>query len=85
LSPDEKPNAQKRPNSETRLKISITKTLEKQHRLQMSQVFQYPRITIKYLLFKDSIARPLHPIGAAPNATLRSLDLAGLRRGLARS
>ena len=36
------------------------------------------------LLFKDSIARPLHPIGAAPNATLRSLDLAGLRRGLAR-
>jgi len=24
------------------------------------------------------------PIGAAPNATLRSLELAGLRRGLAR-
>jgi hypothetical protein len=30
------------------------------------------------------IARPLRPIGAAPNATLRSLRLTGLRRGLAR-
>jgi uncharacterized SAM-binding protein YcdF (DUF218 family) len=28
-------------------------------------------------------ARPLHPIGAAPNATLIPLHLAGLRRGLA--
>src|SRR6516162_2937145 len=35
------------------------------------------------LLFKDSKARSLHPGGAASNATLRSPDLAGLRRGLA--
>jgi hypothetical protein len=31
-----------------------------------------------------AIARPLRTIDAAPNATLRSLHLAGLRRGLAR-
>ena len=36
------------------------------------------------LHFGDSIARPLlHPTVAAPNATLRSLNLAGLGRGLA--
>ena len=35
------------------------------------------------LLFKDSISEAASPIGAALNATLRSLDLAGLRRGLA--
>ena len=35
------------------------------------------------LLFKDSRARPRHSIEAAPNAPLRSLHLAGLRRGLA--
>ena len=35
------------------------------------------------LLFKDSIARPLRPIDAAPTAAFRSLYLAGLGRGLA--
>jgi hypothetical protein len=35
------------------------------------------------LLFKDSIARPVHPIGTVPKATLSTLNLAGLRRGLA--
>jgi hypothetical protein len=32
----------------------------------------------------NTVARPLRPTGAVPNATLRSLHLAGLRRGLAR-
>src|SRR5260370_4763820 len=35
------------------------------------------------LLFKDSVARPLHPTDAAPNPAMLPLDLAGLGRGLA--
>jgi hypothetical protein len=35
--------------------------------------------------FGPTRARPLHPIGAAPNGNLRSLNPAGLRRGLAGS
>jgi hypothetical protein len=31
------------------------------------------------LLLKDSIARPLHSIGAVPNAALRSLHLVGVK------
>src|SRR6266481_861331 len=33
------------------------------------------------LLFKDSVARPLHPPDAAPNPAMLPLDLAGLGRG----
>ena len=40
-------------------------------------------ITSRDIKACPSLARPLRPSGAAPNATLRSLHLAGLRRGLA--
>jgi len=46
--------------------------------------FEWPCINHQMaLLFKDSIARPLHPTDAARNPTILPLDLAGLRRGLA--
>jgi hypothetical protein len=50
--------------------------------LRMSRVFLYHDINYSVvLLFKDSIAAPLHSIDAALNATLRSLNFAGLMRG----
>jgi len=33
--------------------------------------------------FGPARARPVHPIGTVPKATLSTLNLAGLRRGLA--
>jgi len=42
-------------------------------------------ITRWFLCFKDSIAKPPRPIGAAPTATFVPLGIAGLRHGLASS
>ena len=40
---------------------------------------------MRWFAFQKFYSEAASPIGAAPNATLRSLDLAGLRRGLAKA
>jgi hypothetical protein len=63
-----------------------TRVLEKQNWLQMSQVFFCIRtLIIRLFCFSRILSEAASPIDAAPNATLRSLHLAGLRRGLARN
>jgi hypothetical protein len=48
---------------------SMTRILEKQNRVQMSQVlFRGPHSHQVVLPFKDSKARPLSPAGAMPSA-----------------
>jgi hypothetical protein len=66
---------------------TAARILEKQDRLRVSQVFfsvsvHQPSDGLAFQGFYK--ARPLHPTGAAPNLTMLPLDLAGLRRGLAR-
>jgi hypothetical protein len=65
---------------------SFARIREKQNRLQRSQVFSVsahrPSDGLAFQGFYR--ARPLHPTDTAPNPTMLPLDLAGLRRGLAR-
>jgi hypothetical protein len=63
--------------------VALERILEKQNGLQMSQVFSYSRIGIRWFCFSMILARPLHPTAGAFNAILIPLDLADLRRGLA--
>src|SRR6516225_10051529 len=52
----------------------------------MSQVFPFRASMIKWaLLFKDSISEAASPNRCCAHAALLTLDLAGLRRGLARN
>ena len=72
-------------NEEMPFRGQDTRILEKQNRLQMSQVlFCCLRITHQVvLLLKDSKARPMNPTGATPSAIALPHTLAGLRRGFA--
>ena len=64
---------------------AVARILEKQNWSQMGQIFFSIRaLIIQCFYFSRILARPLHHVGAAPNPTLIPLDLAGLRRGLAR-
>ena len=64
---------------------AVARILEKQNWSQMGQIFFSIRaLIIRCFYFSRILARPLHHVGAAPNPTLIPLDLAGLRRGLAR-
>jgi hypothetical protein len=67
--------------------LNILESLKKQNGSQMSQVFFRIRAFISrwFLRFKNSIAKPPRPTGAAPNAILIPLHITGLRRGLASS
>ena len=60
--------------------------LEKQNGLQMSQVFFLVRaLSSGGFAFEEFYrTRPPQPTGTAPSATFVPLDLADLRRGLAR-
>src|SRR6516225_11337441 len=63
-----------------------TRILEKQNRLQMSQVFPFRASMIRWaLLFKDSISEAASPNRCCSHAVLLPLHLAGLRRRLARN
>src|SRR6516225_7814345 len=71
--------------SARKMEMDLTRILEKQNSLQMSQIFSRSRTLVfrSFCFSRILQARPLHHVDAAPNPTLIPLNLAGLRRGLA--
>ena len=78
-----RPDIQEAPPSVGR---TLARILEKQNSLQMSRVFPFPGIGIRWvLLFKDSISEAASPNRFCSHAALLPLHFAGLRSGLARA